>query len=120
MLIVEWLKVPSIECKGLCVDSCGPIIMSGLEADRIDKENGRTITYDPDTLKCSELADGRCGIYDDRPLICRMWGVAEEMPCVFGCVPERTLSREEGRALLESLNVRSDGRTVATEPEMNR
>lgn len=103
MLIIEWLKVPNIGCQGLCQKSCGPIGMSQKEVDRIAKNHGRTVTYDPDTLACSELDDeGRCGIYDDRPLICRLWGVAEEMPCVYGCVPERTLSKAEGFALLAS------------------
>lgn len=38
---------------------------------------------------CDALAaDGRCSVYDLRPLICRLWGTAKELACPYGCVPE--------------------------------
>lgn len=44
---------------------------------------------------CPYLTDGRCSIYDARPMICRMWGVARTMPCPHGCEPERWLDQGE-------------------------
>ena len=37
---------------------------------------------------CSFLRDGRCTVYAVRPMICRLWGIDETMPCPYGCVPE--------------------------------
>jgi Fe-S-cluster containining protein len=38
---------------------------------------------------CDALTAGkRCAVYDLRPLVCRLWGAVESMPCVYGCVPE--------------------------------
>jgi Fe-S-cluster containining protein len=52
-------------------------------------------------LKCDKLSGGRCTVYPDRPLICRLFGVVEQMRCPFGCVPERFLSERAAYALLE-------------------
>jgi hypothetical protein len=39
-------------------------------------------------LTCSALDGvGRCSVYEERPLLCRLWGAVEKMTCQFGCVP---------------------------------
>lgn len=46
-------------------------------------------------------ADRRCGVYEVRPLICRLWGIIESLPCPYGCVPEGGyLPDEDGWRLL--------------------
>lgn len=91
-------RVPKIACKGLCIGSCGPIGYSEAERARLGH-----IGHDPIHMLCHKLDGmGRCTIYNRRPLICRLWGVAEEMPCPFGCVPERVLSAREGHDLLNA------------------
>jgi Fe-S-cluster containining protein len=51
---------------------------------------------------CPYLEDERCSVYEVRPLICRLWGVVDSMPCLWGCQPEpRYLTTEEGYAFLE-------------------
>jgi hypothetical protein len=52
------------------------------------------------TVDCPLLRQGRCTVYAVRPLICRLWGVVESMPCPWGCRPERFLTVEEGEALM--------------------
>jgi hypothetical protein len=55
---------------------------------------------DISTWTCPMLDGNRCSVHPVRPLICRMWGVAENMLCPHGCTAERTLSWDEGQALL--------------------
>lgn len=56
---------------------------------------------------CPALVDGRCSVYDDRPMICRLYGTVEVMRCPYGCVPKGGfLPHEVGTRLVrESLRV---------------
>lgn len=91
-----YARVPSANCKGLCHETCGPIPMTRFEHDRITARVG----YRPppmlatgegdgdDALRCTLLTpDNRCSVYDVRPLVCRLWGADEGMPCPWGCEP---------------------------------
>ena len=104
-----YANVPQIACKGHCVESCGPIAMSRKEAQAIRKAAPRAPVMRVDdvyqlrvknNLTCPLLKQGRCSVYDVRPMICRLWGVVPEMPCEWGCTPIRTISSQEGRNLL--------------------
>jgi hypothetical protein len=94
-----YAQVPAIQCQGLCSESCGPLIIDQPERARIIARTGRDI---PNLqLTCPALTIlGRCSVYADRPLLCRLWGVVESMPCPSGCRPQRYLTDAEGRALL--------------------
>lgn len=85
--------VPTVNCRGLCAESCGPIDMAPAERARIT-DLGVTIPEPVDALDaiaaggspdCPALTDSRCSVYVDRPLICRLWGAVESMPCPHGC-----------------------------------
>lgn len=93
-----WDKVPSIQCKGLCHDFCGPVLMSAAELRILEKASGKL--FRPSGMACPLLQEGRCSAYEARPLICRIWGTVEKMKCPYGCVPDRWLTDEEGTALL--------------------
>ncbi|NRQ31217.1 hypothetical protein HII36_05120 [Nonomuraea sp. NN258] len=110
-----YAKVPQPGCKGLCVDSCGPVGMNPREHQRI-RERGVKIPHHRDALaqlietgdySCPALADGQCSVYDIRPMSCHLWGAVESMPCPYGCRPEEgLLSDAEGHTLLaRSLDV---------------
>ncbi len=90
--------VPSANCKGLCAESCGPIVPSFAEDMRIMERHNVSIDFDKTTLTCSLLKDGKCSIYEDRPLLCRLWGVVEKMPCVFGCETPTMSKKAEDKA----------------------
>jgi Fe-S-cluster containining protein len=90
-----YARIPRIpDCDGRCWTSCGPIDMSDRERQRIRAAGTRITPYQkamasPERFWCDALTgDRRCAVYDLRPLICRLWGAVEGMPCVFGCVPE--------------------------------
>lgn len=79
-----YAKVPRVACKGLCQACCGPIGMTPMEAHRLNRAAGHKVNASKD-LTCSALVDGRCSAYESRPLICRLWGASEAMPCHHGC-----------------------------------
>ncbi len=108
--------LPTVECRGYCAAACGPILMSRLEWGRIERKvpKGR---LDPATLVCPMLDDaGRCTVYARRPLVCRLYGVAEGMECPFGCVPTRRLTKVEAFELMrkvQALSARACGSGIA-------
>lgn len=112
-----YTQLPTINCKGLCVECCGPICMTDMEADRISKqvpdfplkkttiglESGQVLGegYVSDCLRCPLLSnEGRCTVYSIRPLICRLWGMVQSMRCPFGCTPSRWVTPRESFKLL--------------------
>lgn len=93
-----YAELPTIDCQGLCSESCGPIPAGDFEQRRLERESGKALSC-PDS--CSMLVDRRCSVYDVRPMICRLWGVTEDLPCPIGCRPSRVLSVEEGYSFLQ-------------------
>lgn len=82
-------RLPRLKCAGKCSNSCGPIAMSDVERRRVESRAGKRCEALGPGLTCSLLTpSGWCSVYGDRPLICRMWGVVESMPCPHGCRPE--------------------------------
>lgn len=103
--IKAWAKVPAMHCKGLCQDSCGPIEASSAErallAERGIELPDIAVALSDDEYVCPALVDGRCTVHDVRPVLCRLWGAVEEMPCPWGCVPVGgRLASPEGLAIL--------------------
>jgi len=93
-------QVPAIACRGLCHDSCGPIRMTRSEHDTIRVRHGIDI---PTTgiATCPALTIlNRCAVHEDRPTVCRLWGVVDPMRCPHGCEPDRVLTAGEGYELL--------------------
>lgn len=113
-----YAKLPSISCKGLCHDACGVIMCSKAEKDAIAVLTGRRVKTIPDVvapihknhvmlrpteeLNCSYLKKQRCTIYSARPMICRLYGVADGMLCPHGCIPSRVVSKQEAHDLVEA------------------
>ncbi len=112
-----YARIPTVHCKGLCQESCGPIAMSN-EEDRRLRALGVVISPMADAVQavergeeywCPALRDGRCTVYDARPTICRLWGATTSMPCPHGCTPEDALSQEESYELLVLAGHAGDG-----------
>ena len=99
-----YARVPEIECKGLCHGACGPIPATPLEFERMEKAGGKAPGHGADGT-CTYLSNGRCAVYADRPLICRLWGVvsANLMRCPHGCRPKRSMPEVESRAQLRQV-----------------
>jgi Fe-S-cluster containining protein len=112
-----YARIPAIpDCDGRCWTSCGPIEMSDRERQRIRAEGVRITPY-PQAMAggtgqqfwCEALTGGKqCAVYELRPLICRLWGAVESLPCVYGCQPEggRHLSDADAyRLIAESMRI---------------
>ena len=94
--------LPFLACRGLCQASCGAIRVHEAEQARLP----RRMSYGPD-LRCTFLDrdTGRCEVYTARPTLCRLFGVVRSMTCPHGCMPERMMTDEEGRAVLQQVAV---------------
>lgn len=96
-----YAELPHLECKGLCQEVCGIIPATKPEQWRIMGLLGRApVQLSPE---CPLLVDGRCSVYQHRPLICRLWGMVEDddrMRCKYGCVPDRWLTAKEAHEYL--------------------
>lgn len=108
-LAAIYARLPRLECWRLCQEACGPIAMFRPEWDRLVE----FLMYEPKPtpdqvrrLRCPLLdeASGRCTVYSIRPMICRLFGLVERMRCPFGCVPERWLSDQEARDLMDQVD----------------
>jgi Fe-S-cluster containining protein len=109
-----YARIPRIpDCDGRCWTSCGPVGMSDRERQRIRAAGVRITPYEkamasPERFWCDALTSEKtCAVYALRPLICRIWGAVEGMPCVYGCVPEGgyLTDAEAYRLIAESLRI---------------
>jgi hypothetical protein len=70
------------------------------------------------TLSCPYLGGGgECEIYDQRPLICRIWGMVEQLPCEWGCQPEWLLTEREVAQMMRELDRLKEGPQYFMAPE---
>jgi hypothetical protein len=97
-LATLYAELPTIDCAGKCAESCGPIMMGRVEWQNMCRAGGER--YAGNDLTCPYLEQERCTVYAARPLICRLWGIVETMPCLWGCVPSRYLTHEEGHKFI--------------------
>jgi Fe-S-cluster containining protein len=110
-----YARIPAVpDCDGRCWTSCGPVDMSDRERQRIRAAGTRITPYQQavanvERFWCDALTgEKRCAVYELRPLVCRLWGAVEGMPCVYGCIPEggRWLSDIEAyRMIAESMRI---------------
>lgn len=106
------LDEAGLRCRGLCHDACTVIDASELERERI---RARGVELGPPVghrrhleliaagqhQRCPALGPlNTCTVYEVRPLICRLFGVAEGLFCEHGCVPEQALTKSAAHRLL--------------------
>jgi Fe-S-cluster containining protein len=91
-----YARLPTIDCRGLCAISCGPILLTKPEADRMKAAHPERRPLRTVPIACTYLTKHkRCSVYAVRPLICRVWGLVKRMSCMHGCVPDRWLTDHE-------------------------
>lgn len=133
-LAALYARIPDIGCKGLCWDACGPINMGSRERQRLRKalrEQGSDLPTHAEQVRlqkaqggyyrCPALTDDdRCGHYDLRPMICRLWGTFRGMECPYGCTPAdgRLLRQLEAAALIDASMKAGTVEPRLTEKEM--
>lgn len=101
-------RVPNANCCGKCTESCynvpafesEPIVAltDPKHVRHVSRANRFVILAEADG-KCPHLIDGRCSQYENRPLVCRLYGASAPLLCPFGCKPDRLLSKHEADSL---------------------
>lgn len=90
-------KIPSFECIPGCTDCCGPIPFAKSEWNIIsDKRQGLKISNN-----CPYSLNSQCDIYDQRPLICRLFGASLDplLKCPHGCRPDKPLTKKQSNKI---------------------
>lgn len=90
----------NLECKGLCQESCEGWVCTEDEGAVLARVAGKPVA---EGKICPFLDDGGCSVHAVRPLVCRLWGQVESMPCRFGCKPKRMIPDDEAMALAHAL-----------------
>ncbi len=113
-----YASLPTIDCRGQCWDSCGSVGMTPPEQARIEDRHRVRLPLQAvfagsaaGPTRCPALTMlGRCGVYPDRPLICRLWGLVPSMRCNFGCIPDGGLMTEQDGhlAIAQALDIAGD------------
>ncbi len=118
-----YAALPSIDCKGLCWNTCGYILVMPIEVQNIEARTGQpvdTVQLDPlgtgdlvcDGMPafrptpegaCPHLKERRCSIHAHRPFICRIYGVGEGILCPHGCRPTRVAPRAEVEMVMKQI-----------------
>ena len=98
-LLELYAQIPEMTCHPSCrADCCGIVPWAKIEWEPIrNKRPGIGID-------CPYVGkDWRCEIYEDRPFMCRIFGVAdtELLRCPHGCKPSVPLSQDQARDLTQ-------------------
>jgi uncharacterized protein len=106
-------EIPTFECIPGCHDCCGPVTGSREELRRAPKLNNPKyavklilddeVIWDNGCLVCPYVTEAGCGIYEDRPMICRIYGASEEpaLQCPHGRKPEKPLTLIQTHSLFD-------------------
>lgn len=74
-------QIPSFECVPGCHDCCGPVTTSSEEMSRLPRKTPAEQEAALNELNCVHLGPHGCTVYDERPLICRLFGTTKTLPC---------------------------------------
>lgn len=91
--IVDHLRdrIPTFECKPGCHDCCGPVTTSSEEMSRLPVKTDAEHDAALNEFNCVHLGPKGCTVYDERPLICRLFGTTPNMPCPNSCRPQEMI-----------------------------
>ena len=83
------LQIPSFTCVPGCHDCCGPVTASSEEMARLPVKSDAEHDAALAEYNCVHLSPQGCTVYDQRPLICRLFGTTSSLPCPRGQGPEQ-------------------------------
>jgi len=82
----------------------GAKVVRGLPIKAIHGGGMGTLVVQADGMTCAFLVEGRCSIYEARPLVCRDYGIVPEMPCQV--VDPKGAEREAERMIGDLIKIR--------------
>lgn len=81
-------QIPRFDCVPGCHDCCGPVTASSEEMARLPVKSIAAHDAALAELNCVHLGPRGCEVYDQRPLICRLFGTTKSLACPRGRGPE--------------------------------
>ena len=93
------LRIPSFACVPGCHDCCGPVTASSEEMARLPVKSDAEHDAALAELNCVHLGPNGCQVYDQRPLICRLFGTTPNLPCPNGQRPEQPIEPQVERQI---------------------
>jgi hypothetical protein len=85
------LQIPTFACVPGCHDCCGPVTASSEELARLPVKSDAEHDAALAEFNCVHLGPQGCQVYDQRPLICRLFGTTPSLPCPRGQGPEQPI-----------------------------
>ena len=80
-------RIPAFECIPDCHDCCGPVTASSEEMARLPVKSSVDREKSLTEWRCVHLGEHGCDVYDERPLICRLFGTINTLRCPHGRQP---------------------------------
>jgi len=100
-------KIPGFECVPGCSECCGPVPCHEWETNRLGIEDAESVMAAAlkaltvkDVKKCPLLEGGKCSVYENRPLMCRLFGTVEDLKCPYGKAPEKLLTKSQAAEIM--------------------
>lgn len=92
--IIDTLRrqIPSFACVPGCHDCCGPVSASSTEMARLPRKSTAVRDAALAELSCPHLGPEGCTVYEERPLICRLFGTTPSLPCPRGAKPDTMIA----------------------------
>ena len=81
-------RIPAFACVPGCHDCCGPVKASSEEMARLPVKSDAEHDAALANFSCPHLGDDGCQVYDDRPIICRLFGTTPRLACPNGRRPD--------------------------------
>ncbi|HJV00290.1 MAG TPA: YkgJ family cysteine cluster protein [Burkholderiaceae bacterium] len=81
-------RIPAFACVPGCHDCCGPVTASSEEMARLPARSAEERERALADWSCPHLQPSGCGAYEERPLICRLFGTTPSLPCPHGRRPQ--------------------------------
>lgn len=86
-------RIPTFRCIAGCHDCCGPVTASSIEVARLPAKSPAEHAAALEAFDCVHLGAHGCEVYDERPLICRLFGTTPRLPCPNGRRPVYLIDR---------------------------
>ncbi|MEO6920944.1 MAG: YkgJ family cysteine cluster protein [Collimonas sp.] len=80
-------RIPAFVCVPGCHDCCGPVLTSTVEMARLPRKTVQEQEAALEALSCPHLGADGCQVYEERPLVCRLFGTTPKLACPNGKRP---------------------------------
>jgi hypothetical protein len=87
-------QIPELACIPGCHDCCGPVLASTDEVARLPQKSADERRAAMDKWDCVHLGAQGCTVYEERPLVCRLFGTTARLPCPHGRRPALMIAPE--------------------------